>query len=117
VQSVIKYCPLEVMLTCVRWYIAYPLSYRHIEELMQERGVSVDHTTVDIMVTDVSETLWQARQHPELCSVSMEKPLQFAEKAYMLPRDDLAFKAWIDNWMHMQKMNGTYDAVFKKWLK
>ena len=38
--------PLEVMLVCVRWYVAYPLSFRHIEEMMQERGVSVDHTTV-----------------------------------------------------------------------
>jgi putative transposase len=38
--------PLEVMLTCVRWYAAYPLSLRHIEEMMQERGVFVDHATV-----------------------------------------------------------------------
>ena len=38
--------PLEVMLVCVRWYVAYPLSLRHIEEMMQERGVFVDHTTV-----------------------------------------------------------------------
>jgi transposase-like protein len=38
--------PLEVMLTCVRWYVAYPLSLRHIEEMMQERGVFVDHATV-----------------------------------------------------------------------
>ena len=38
--------PLEVMLTCVRWYVAYPLSLRHIEEMMQERGVFVDHSTV-----------------------------------------------------------------------
>src|SRR5450756_2286467 len=38
--------PLEVMLTCVRWYVAYPLSLRHIEEMMQERGVFVDHVTV-----------------------------------------------------------------------
>ena len=33
--------PLEVMLTCVRWYVAYPLSLRHIEEMMRERGVFV----------------------------------------------------------------------------
>ena len=33
--------PLEVMLTCVRWYVAYPLSLRHLEEMMAERGVSV----------------------------------------------------------------------------
>jgi putative transposase len=38
--------PLEVMLTCVRWYVAYPLSLRHIEEMMAERGVFVDHATV-----------------------------------------------------------------------
>ena len=38
--------PIEVMLVCVRWYAAYPLSLRHIEEMMAERGVLVDHTTV-----------------------------------------------------------------------
>lgn len=37
----IHYSP-EVMLTCMRWYAAYPLSLRHIEEMMQERGVFVD---------------------------------------------------------------------------
>ena len=38
--------PLDVILTCVRWYVAYPLSLRHLEEMMAERGVSVDHSTV-----------------------------------------------------------------------
>lgn len=38
--------PLEVILTCVRWYVAYPLSLRHLEEMMAERGISVDHSTV-----------------------------------------------------------------------
>ena len=38
--------PLEVMLTCVRWYVAYPLSLRHLEEMMAERGIAVDHSTV-----------------------------------------------------------------------
>ena len=38
--------PLEVMLVCVRWYAAYPLSFRNIEEMMAERGVFVDHATV-----------------------------------------------------------------------
>ena len=38
--------PLEVMLVCVRWYAAYPLSLRQLEEMMAERGVSVDHATV-----------------------------------------------------------------------
>ena len=47
-RKVIKrlHYPLEVMLVCVRWYAAYPLSLRHIEEMMAERGVFVDHATV-----------------------------------------------------------------------
>jgi len=31
--------PIDVILVCIRWYAAYPLSYRHLEEMMQERGV------------------------------------------------------------------------------
>ena len=38
--------PLDVMLTCVRWYVASPLSLRNLEEMMAERGISVDHSTV-----------------------------------------------------------------------
>src|SRR5712691_377623 len=39
--------PKEIILMGVRWYVAYPLSTRHVEELMQERGVSVDHSTIN----------------------------------------------------------------------
>ena len=35
------------ILMSVRWYLAYPLSYRQIEELMTERGVEVDHSTIN----------------------------------------------------------------------
>ena len=33
--------PIDVILVCIRWYVAYPLSYRHLEEMMEERRVSV----------------------------------------------------------------------------
>jgi hypothetical protein len=36
----------SVILLCVRWYLAYNLSLRHLEEMMAERGVSVDHATI-----------------------------------------------------------------------
>ena len=39
--------PLDVILVCIRWYAAYPLSYRHLEEMMQERGVFVDHSSIN----------------------------------------------------------------------
>ena len=35
-----------IILTCVRWYLAYPLSYRNLEEMMEERGVPVDHSNI-----------------------------------------------------------------------
>ena len=36
----------SVILLCVRWYLAYKLSLRDLEEMMAERGLSVDHSTV-----------------------------------------------------------------------
>ncbi|MEM5373041.1 IS6 family transposase [Paraburkholderia azotifigens] len=38
--------PLDVMLMCVRWYVAYGLSLRNLEEMMAERGIDVDRSTV-----------------------------------------------------------------------
>jgi len=36
----------DIILLCVRWYLRYPLSYRQLEEMMLERGLHVDHTTI-----------------------------------------------------------------------
>jgi IS6 family transposase len=36
----------EIIVLCVRWYLRYPLSYRDLEEMMAERGVTVDHSTI-----------------------------------------------------------------------
>ena len=35
-----------IILSCVRWYCKYGISYRDLEEMMAERGVEVDHTTL-----------------------------------------------------------------------
>jgi transposase-like protein len=47
----------DVILTCVRWYVAYPFSYCQLKELMPERGVSVDRSTIHRWV------LKRARRH------------------------------------------------------
>jgi IS6 family transposase len=41
-----KHYEKEIILLCVRWYLRYSLSYRDLEEMMLERGVEVDHTTI-----------------------------------------------------------------------
>jgi putative transposase len=69
-RKVIKrmHYPLEVMLTCVRWYVAYPLSFRHIEEMMAERGVVVDHATVHRWSLKILPVLAKVFRHRK-CSV------------------------------------------------
>ena len=47
----------SVILLCVRWYLAYNLSLRNLEEMMAERGISVDHATIH---------RWVVRYSPEL---------------------------------------------------
>jgi putative transposase len=39
--------PKGVILMVIRWYLAYPLSYRNVEDFIKERGISVDHATVN----------------------------------------------------------------------
>jgi transposase-like protein len=36
----------DVIVLCVRWYLRYPLSYRDLEEMMAERGLAIDHSTI-----------------------------------------------------------------------
>jgi len=68
--------PLEVMLVCVRWYAAYPLSLRHIEEMMAERGVLVDHATVhrwSIKILPVLAAVFRRRKRPVGISWRMDE--------------------------------------------
>jgi transposase-like protein len=37
---------VDVIVLCVRWYVAYSLSLRNLEEMMAERGIEVDHSSV-----------------------------------------------------------------------
>lgn len=60
--------PPEVILMGVRWYLAYPLSSRHVEELMEERGVNVDHSTINRWVIKYSPQ-WEAEFHRRKPSV------------------------------------------------
>src|ERR1035437_4287036 len=59
--------PKEIVLVCIRWYVAYALSYRNLEEMMQERGVSVDHSTVNrwaIRFLPVLEKIFRRHKRP-----------------------------------------------------
>ena len=76
----------EIILLCVRWYVRYALSYRDLEEMMLERGLHVDHTTI---------YRWVQRYAPEL------------EK-----RCRPHLKACNDSW----KVDETYIKIKKVWF-
>jgi len=68
--------PQEIILMGVRWYVAYPLSTRHVDELMEERGVHVDHSTMNRWVIKYSSQLEEAfhrRKRPVWVSWRMDK--------------------------------------------
>jgi len=68
--------PPDIILMGVRWYVAYPLSYRHVEALMEERGVALDHATVQRWVVKYSPLLEEAfhrRKHPVWVSWRMDE--------------------------------------------
>jgi putative transposase len=47
----------EIILWGVRWYVAYPISYRQLEEMMKERGVEVDHSNLNRWVLKYAPAL------------------------------------------------------------
>jgi len=68
--------PKDIILMGVRWYVAYPLSYRPVEELMEERGVPVDHATLQRWVVKYSPLLEEAfhrRKRPVWVSWRMDE--------------------------------------------
>ncbi|MCP4748079.1 MAG: IS6 family transposase, partial [Desulfobacteraceae bacterium] len=60
-----KWCHLkkEIILLNVRWYLRYPLSYRDLEEIMLERNLEVDHTTIFRWVQRYSQEI-EKRSRP-----------------------------------------------------
>ena len=71
----------------------------------------------DVMISESVETLVQQKLRPGLCAVNPNKPLQYGEMAYLLPRGDGVFKAWVDQWIHLAKATGDYDKTVAVWLK
>lgn len=70
----------------------------------------------DVFVTEAAEAIVQSKAHPELCAVNPQKPLQYAEMAYLLPQGDDVFKHFVDQWLHLSNATGDFGRVRGKWL-
>jgi cyclohexadienyl dehydratase len=71
----------------------------------------------DVFVTEAAEALTQQKLRPGLCAVNPDKPLQYGEMAYMLPRNDMVMKSFVDQWLHLSKAGGEYQRTVDMWLR
>ena len=65
-----------IILPCLRWYLRYPISYRQLQEMMSERGIEVDHTTIYRWIQHYApefekKVRWYAR--PLGCSLKVDE--------------------------------------------
>jgi cyclohexadienyl dehydratase len=70
----------------------------------------------DLMITDASETVYQSKLKPELCAVHPDKPFDFFEKAYWMPRD-VVLKTFVDQWLHITRETGAFQKTYDAWFK
>ena len=95
----------EIVLWAVRWYCRYGVSYRDLEQMMGERGVSVDHSTIFRWVQKYAPAIekrlrWQWRLISELASIaraaSMSSSVSFGGRPPVRPRRRAAARpAWV----------------------
>ena len=66
-----RHFPKDVILTTLRWYLRYKLSYRDIQEFIAKRGIDVDHSTLNRWVIKYAPLLMaEARYHKRTVGVS-----------------------------------------------
>ncbi|MBF4114166.1 IS6 family transposase [Enterobacter cloacae] len=68
--------PVNVIAQCVRWYLAYSLSLRNLEEMMAERGITVDHSTLQrwiIRLVPLLDKAFRRHKRPVGCWWRMDE--------------------------------------------
>jgi len=86
----------------------FPDNVTIFEELLANKA--------DVMITDASEARYQQKLKPGLCAVNPERYMQYSEKAFLLPRDDVAWKSYVDQWLHLSTVTRVYDGIINQWL-
>ncbi|MCG8403738.1 MAG: transporter substrate-binding domain-containing protein [Phycisphaerales bacterium] len=69
----------------------------------------------DVMVTDLIEVLYQAGRNPSLCRAMPGRTLTVSEKGFLMPQDD-AWHHYVNAWLAEKTLDGTRDAIFRKYL-
>src|SRR3954454_6721636 len=71
----------------------------------------------DLIVAESIESKVQEKLRPGLCAINPDQPLQYGEMGYLLPRGDVVFKAFVDQWLHLAKASGEFQRTFDQFVK
>lgn len=88
--------------------IVFPDNTRIFDEVIAGRA--------DVMITDAVETRLQQKLHPELCAINPDKPFDFGELAYLLPRD-VVWQQYVNQWLRITNESGAYRKIVDSYLK
>ena len=95
----------DIILMAVRWYVAYNLSYRDIEELMAERGIKVDHSTIN---------RWVIKYAPELLK-NFKSKKKAVNKSWRMDETYIKNKGkWYYLYRAVDKFGNTIDFLLTK---
>jgi transposase-like protein len=111
----------DIILLCVRWYLRYALSYRDLEEMMEERGLTLDHTTIYRWVQRYAPEL-EKRCRPHLRSTNDsyrvdETYIKIKGTWYYLYRAVDSSGQTIDFMLSAKRDAGAAKRFFRKMLK
>jgi transposase, IS6 family len=116
-----RHFPADVILWAVRWYCRYPLSYRHVEEMLKERGVKVDHATIARWVAVYGpEIEKRLRRYPSFVSSSWrvdETSVKIKGKIHWLYRAVDKDGNTVDFFLSQKQDKKAAKGFFKKSLK
>ena len=95
----------SLILLCVRWYLAYELSLRDLEEMIAERGVSVDHSTIH---------RWIVRYTPQLLDAFNARKRPVMEEWHVDETSIKVRRQWTYLYLVIVKGGATVDFLFSK---
>ncbi len=100
-----KHFMKPIILMAIRWYVAYALSYRDIEEILQDRGLVIDHATINCWVIEYSSELAAAFK-------TKKKPVK---SSWRMDETYIKVKGkWMYQYRAVDKDGDTIDCYFAK---
>lgn len=87
----------------------HPENLTIFDEVIQGRA--------DVFVTEAAEAMVKTHEHKGvLCGVNPDKPLRPAQNAWLIRDNDFRFKAYVDQFLRLEKLSGGLDQTIQRWL-